>query len=56
MDDAEEDLAGLVVLLLKVCLDLAVERFFPALKVGTQCAAGLGNRQAVIVLVQDFQW
>ena len=55
MHKSKEDIARLFILVLEIGLDLAIERLFLALKVGTGDAAGFGNRHAVIVLVKDLQ-
>ena len=53
--DAEKDVAGLVVFLLEILLDGAIQRFLAALEMRAGDAARLGDRHAVVVLVQDFE-
>lgn len=54
MDDAQKHIAGFVVLVLEISLDGTIKRFFATFKVGTGHTCRLGNRQAVIVFVQDL--
>src|SRR5207237_6623301 len=56
VNDAEEDVAGLVIFVLEVGLDGAIDGFLGALEVGGGDPGRLVDRQAMIVLVEDLQW
>ncbi len=53
--DSEKDITRFVVFRLQVELDEAVERLLVPLEMGAGDAGGLGDRHAVVVLVQDVE-
>jgi hypothetical protein len=55
VDDAEEDVAGLGVLLLEVCLHDPVHGLLGPAEVGARPPARLVDRDQVVVLVQNVQ-
>src|SRR5262245_11206666 len=55
VNDAEEDVARLVVFLAHIALDRPIQGFFASLKMRARHAARLGDGQAVVVLEQDFK-